>query len=133
MKKAILLFIGLTYSAINLSCSANDDSNNQEEEQNTVQAHRIEFTTGPLENWVTVTLTANLVFEDDTESTLTPNFDYVNNKISVDIPENTKRFNLSFYIENSSPANMRFYGVEENNIVHQEVTSGQEFEYSYEF
>ncbi len=113
------------------ACSSDDD--NQGEVQQISQSHIVEFTTGTLESWVSVGLTTTLTLEDGSESTINSDFDYTQNIVSVEIPENTISFELEFYIEDSSQAEMRFYGSVDNVNVHQETINQQSFQYQYTF
>ncbi|WP_452219991.1 hypothetical protein [Lacinutrix salivirga] len=114
------------------ACSSDDD-NQEQEQQQISQSHIIEFTTGTLESWVSVGLTTILTLEDGTQSTINSDFDYTQNIVSVEVPENTASFELDFYIEDSSEAEMRFYGSENNTTVHQEIINQQTFEFQYTF
>jgi hypothetical protein len=126
MKKTFLTLIAILSL---VACSSDDN-----EEQPTVsQPHVVEFITGTLEAWVSVSLTTTLTFEDGSESTINSDFDYTNNIVSVEIPENTASFELDFYIEDSSQANMRFYGSDDDVTVHQETINQQNFQYQYSF
>lgn len=128
MKNTFLLLIAIfAFTA----CSSDDD--NQEEEQQISQSHIVEFTTGTLESWVSVGVTTTLTLEDGTESTINSDFDYTQNIVSVEIPENTASFELEFYIEDSSQAEMRFYGSVNGVNVHQETINQQSFQYQYTF
>ena len=128
MKNTFLLLIAIfAFTA----CSSDDD--NQEEEQQISQSHIVEFTTGTLESWVSVGLTTTLTLEDGTESTISSDFDYTQNIVSVEIPENTASFELEFYIEDSSQAEMRFYGSVDNVNVYQESINQQSYQYQYTF
>lgn len=115
-----------------VACSSDDDSQEQPQ-QEISQSHIVEFTTGALESWVSVSLTTTLTLEDGSESTINSDFDYTENMVSVEIPENTASFELDFYIEDSSEAQMRFYGSVEENTVHQETINQQSFQYQYTF
>ena len=126
MKKTFLTLIAVLLLA---ACSSDDN----EEQQPINQSHIVEFTTGTLEAWVSVSLTTTLTFEDGSESTINSDFDYTNNIVSVDIPENTASFELDFYIEDSSQANIRFYGSEDDVTVHQETINQQNFQYQHSF
>ncbi|WCO01732.1 putative periplasmic lipoprotein [Psychroserpens ponticola] len=128
MKNTFLILIAiLAFTA----CSSDDD--NQGEEQQISQSHIVQFTTGALEDWVSVGLTTTLTSDDGTESTISSDFDYTQNIVSVEIPENTVSFELEFYIEDSSQAEMRFYGSVDNVNVHQESINQQSFQYQYTF
>ena len=128
MKNTFLLLIAIfAFTA----CSSDDD--NHEEEQQISQSHIVEFTTGTLESWVSVGLTTTLTLEDGTESTINSDFDYTQNIVSVEIPENTAGFDLEFYIEDSSQAEMRFYGSVDNVNVYQETINQQSYQYQYTF
>jgi hypothetical protein len=128
MKNTFLILIAiLAFTA----CSSDDD--NQGEEQQISQSHIVQFTTGALEDWVSVGLTTTLTSDDGTESTISSDFDYTQNIVSVEIPENTVGFELEFYIEDSSQAEMCFYGSVDNVNVHQESINQQSFQYQYTF
>ncbi len=128
MKNTFLLLI-----AIFAFTACSSDNDNQEEEQQISQSHIVEFTTGTLESWVSVGLTTTLTLEDGTESTINSDFDYTQNIVSVEIPENTASFELEFYIEDSSQAEMRFYGSVDNVNVYQESINQQSYQYQYTF
>jgi len=113
-----------------LSCSSDDS---EQQEQPISQSHIVEFTTGTLQAWVSVSLTTTLTFEDGSQSTINSDFDYANNIVSVEIPENTTSFELDFYIEDSSQAEMRFYGSVNDVNIHQETISQQSYQYQYTF
>ncbi len=97
------------------------------------QLHIVEFKTGTLDAWVSVSLTTKLTFGDGTKSTINSNFDYDKNVVSVEIPENTASFELDFYIEDSSQAEMRFYNSVNDTTVKQETISQQSYQYQYSF
>jgi uncharacterized protein YcfL len=126
MKKTFLTLIAILSL---VACSSDDN----EEQQSVSQPHEVEFTTGTLEAWVSVSLTTTLTFEDGSESTINSDFDYDNNIVTVNIPENTASFHLDFYIEDSSQVNMRFYGSDDDVTVHQETINQQNFQYQYSF
>ena len=127
MKKVFLLLI------VFLSFSACSNDDNEEQQQPISQSHIVEFTTGSLQAWVSVSLTTTLHFEDGTQSTIDSDFDYTQNIVSVDIPENTASFELDFYIEDSSEVQMRFYGYVDGNNIHQETINQQDYQYQYSF
>lgn len=129
MKKAFLTLIAILSL---VACSSGDD-NQEQTQQEISQSHIVEFTTGTLESWVSVSLTTTLTLEDGSESTINSDFDYTQNIVSVEIPENTASFELDFYIEDSSEAQMRFYGSVEDNTVYQETINQQSFQYQYTF
>ncbi|MBD3863272.1 hypothetical protein [Olleya marilimosa] len=114
-----------------VACSSDDE--NQGEEQQISQSHIVEFTTGTLESWVSVGLTTILTLEDGTESTINSDFDYTQNIVSIEIPENAVSFELEFYIEDSSQVEMRFYGFLDGINVHQETINQQSYQYQYTF
>ncbi|OBX24232.1 MULTISPECIES: membrane lipoprotein lipid attachment site-containing protein [Bizionia] len=116
-----------------LTACSSDDDNQEQEQQQISQSHTIEFTTGTLEGWVSVILTTTVTLDDGTESTINSDFNYTQNIVSVEIPENTASFELDFYIEDSSQAEMRFYGSVDNVNVHQESINQQSFQYEYIF
>tara|TARA_R110002049_G_scaffold93391_3_gene230896 strand:- start:3950 stop:4339 length:390 start_codon:yes stop_codon:yes gene_type:complete len=125
------IFLALIAIFAFTACSSDDD--NQGEELQISQSHIVEFTTGSLENWVSVGLTTTLTLEDGTESTINSDFDYVQNIVSVEIPENTASFELDFYIEDSSEVQMHFYGSVDNITIHQASINQQSFQYQYSF
>ena len=127
MKKIFLALIAI----LSFSACSSDDTN--EEQQTTSQSHIIEFTTGTLQDFVSVSLVTMITLEDGTESTINSDFDYIQNIVSVEIPENTASFELDFYIEDSSEAQMRFYGSVDDNTVHQETINQQNYQYQYSF
>lgn len=97
------------------------------------ELHIVEFKTGKLDSWVSVSLTTKLTFGDGTKSTINSDFDYDKNVVSVEIPENTSSFELEFYIEDSSQAEMRFYNSVDDTTVKQETISQQSYQYQYSF
>lgn len=113
-----------------VACSSDD---NEAQQETISQSHIVEFTTGTLQAWVSVGLTTTLTFEDGTQSTINSDFDYALNIITVEIPENTASFDLDFYIEDSSQAEMRFYGSVDDINVHQETINQQSYQYQYSF
>ncbi|TYA53058.1 hypothetical protein [Formosa maritima] len=129
MKNTFLVLIAI----LSLTACSSDDDNQEEQEQPISQSHIVEFTTGILESWVTVILTTTITLEDGTQSTINSDFDYALNIVSVEIPENTASFDLEFYIEDSSQAEMRFYGSVDNVNVYQETINQQSFQYQYTF
>jgi len=126
MKNIYLALIAI----LSFTACSSDDS---EEEQQISQSHIVEFTTGTLQDWVSVSLTTTLTFEDGSQSTINSDFDFTDNMVSVDIPENTASFELDFYIEDSSQAEMRFYGSVDDVNVHQETLNQQSYQYQYTF
>ena len=115
-----------------------DDSNwtifNTNNSQGTSDIHRIEFTTGVLESWVSVFATTLVNFSDGTETTINSNHDSSTNKLTIDIPINATDFQIDYYIEDSSSVDMVFFNTNTNDIVHQETFSGQmDFNYDYTF
>lgn len=97
------------------------------------QLHMVEFKTGTLDTWVSVSLTTKLTLADGTKSTINSNFDSTQNIINVEIPVNTANFEIDFYIEDSSQVEMRFYNSVDNANVHQETISKQSYQYQYSF
>lgn len=124
------IFLALIAVLSFVACSSDD---NEAQEQPISQSHIVEFTTGTLQAWVSVSLTTTLTFEDGSESTINSDFDYTNNIVSVEIPENTASFELDFYIEDSSQAEIRFYGSVNNVSIHQETINQQSYQYLYTF
>ncbi|MFV0573732.1 MAG: hypothetical protein ACK5M1_15100 [Xanthomarina gelatinilytica] len=129
MKNTFLTLIAI----LSLVACSSDEDNQEQPQQEISQSHIVEFTTGTLESWVSVSLTTTLTLEDGSESTINSDFDYTENMVSVEIPENTASFELDFYVEDSSEAQMRFYGSVEDNTVHQETINQQSFQYQYTF
>ncbi|WP_418512605.1 hypothetical protein [Corallibacter sp.] len=129
MKNTFLTLIAI----LSLVACSSDDDNQEQPQQEISQSHIVEFTTGTLESWVSVSLTTTLTLEDGSESTINSDFDYTENMVNVEIPENTASFELDFYIEDSSESQMRFYGSVEDNTVHQETINQQSFQYQYTF
>jgi hypothetical protein len=127
MKNTFLALIALLAFT---GCSNDDD---EKQEQQVSQSHIVEFTTGALQSWVSVYATTTLIFDDGSQSTINSDFDYTLNKLIVLIPENTASFDLEFYIEDSSQAEMRFYGTVNDNTVHQETINQQTYQYQYTF
>ncbi len=115
-----------------------DDTNwtifSTENQQGTNEIHRIKFTTGTLENWVSVYATTIVNFADGTQTTINSNHDNTNNILIVEIPINATNFEIDYYIENYSTVEMEFYNVATSNILHQETFTGQmNYEYDYAF
>ena len=97
------------------------------------QLHKVEFKTGTLDTWVSVSLSTKLTSSDGTESTRNSEFDRTQNIVSVEIPIGTAKFEIDFYIEDSSQAEMRFYNSVDNVDVHKETVNQQSFKYQYSF
>jgi len=95
--------------------------------------HRIEFITGTLDSWVSVGLETTIDYTDRTQKVVNSNFNKTDKIISVEIPKNVTHFKLKFYIEDSSPVNMKFYAVDSNTIIHKETINKQEYQYEYTF
>lgn len=96
--------------------------------------HKIEFTTGVLESWVSVFATTTVNFSDGTEITINSDHDYLTNKLTIDIPINATDFQIDYYIEDSSSVDMVFFNTNTNELVHQETFSEQlDFSYNYTF
>jgi len=91
--------------------------------------HIVEFKTGTLDSWVSVSLTTNLTFGDETKSAINSNFDSTQNMVNVEIPVNTANFEIDFYIEDSSQVEMRFYNSVDDITVEQETINQQSYEY----
>ena len=127
MKNTFLILIAF----LSLTACSSDDNDSQEQQIN--QPHIIEFTTGVLEIWVSVSLTTTLTFEDGTQSTINSDYDYNTQVVSVEIPENTASFELDFYIEDGSETQMKFYGSVDNENVYQETINQQDYQYQYSF
>lgn len=127
MKNIFLALIAiLSFSA----CSSDDT---EEAQQDISQSHIIEFTTGTLQDFVSVSLVTMITLEDGTENTINSDFDYAQNIVSVEIPENAVSFELVFYIEDSSEAQMRFYGSVDDSTVYEETINQQNYQYQYSF
>lgn len=124
------IFLALIAIFTFVACSS-DDSNPEQEQVS--QSHIVEFTTGTLESWVSVSLITTLTLDDGTESTINSDFDYTQNIVSIEIPEDTASFELDFYIEDSSETQMRFYGSVDDVNVHQETLNQQSYQYQYTF
>ncbi|PWI29757.1 hypothetical protein DI383_08335 [Flavobacteriaceae bacterium LYZ1037] len=129
MKNTFLVLIAI----LSLTACSSDDDNQEEQEQPISQSHIVEFTTGTLDSWVTVILTTIITLEDGTQSTINSDFDYTLNIVSVEIPVNAASFELDFYIEDSSEAQMRFYGAVDDTTVYQETINQQSYQYQYSF
>jgi len=129
MKNILLTLIAI----LSLVACSSDDDNQEQEQQQISQSHTIEFTTGTLEDWVSVGLTTTLTLDDGTELTINSDFNYTQNIASVEIPSNTASFELEFYIEDSSQAEMRFYGSVDGVNVHQETINQLSYQYQYTF
>lgn len=97
------------------------------------KTHKIDFTTGTLEGWVSVSLETTLDFTDRTQKVVNSNFNTNENIISVEIPKNVTHFKIKFYIEDSSPVNMKFYTEDNKTIIHEEALSQKEYLYEYTF
>ncbi len=132
MKKIILLF---TFTILLFATSCSNDDSAPAENPPIEQDYKIDFTTGELESWVSVYAEAILTYKDNTQEIINiGNFNYQTHSLTVDIPSNTAKFKIDFYLEDSSPFTMKFYGIEDNEIIHQQdVSSMQHFIYEYEF
>jgi ligand-binding sensor domain-containing protein len=107
---------------------------NTNNSQGTSDVHKIEFSTGILESWVSVFATTIVHFSDGTETTIYSDHNYSTNILTVEIPLNATSFQLQYYIEDSSSVDMSFYNANTNNVIYQETFSGQmEFQYDYSF
>jgi ligand-binding sensor domain-containing protein len=102
--------------------------------QGTSDVHKIEFSTGVLQNWVSVYATTLVHFADGTNTTINSNQDPTTNLLTIEIPINAVDFQTEYYIEDASTVTMNFYNSITNSIVHQETFSGQPFfNYNYTF
>lgn len=108
-------------------------NSNTEDETQTSQAHKFEFTTGVLATSVSVGLTTIIDYEDGTQDAIESEFNRTTNFIGIDLPENVVHFKANFYIEIPTEVNIKFYGVEDNTIIHQEINVIETFEYEYSF
>ena len=98
------------------------------------QPYIVEFTTGQLEAYVSVFATATIYFANGTKSRIDSELDRDTNTLSVEIPEDAFRFELEFYIEDSSQVEMKFYSKNDNEIFHEETINQQQtFNYNYIF
>lgn len=130
--KKIILFLAVTVSLFTIGCS--DDDNNPTAEPAIEQDYKIDFTTGELQSWVSVSAETTLTYQDNTQETINSNFNYQTHLLSVDVPSNTAKVKVDFYIEDSSPFTMKFYGVENDEVIHQQdVNNMQHFIYEYDF
>lgn len=110
----------------------NYNTNNQ---QGTNSIHKIEFSTGTLQGWVSVFATTIVNFANGTQTTINSNHNYSTNILTIEIPINAINFQIDYYIEDPSVSvNMNFYNLSNNNIIHQEIFSGtMNKEYDYVF
>lgn len=109
------------------------DGEVEDEQEPKGDPYIVEFETGELEGYVSVGLTINLLFQNGTKNTIDPSFDRDQYEVSAEIPRNTSKFQLEFYIEDGSEAKMTFYDSENDEIIHQETVNQKDFEYQYSF
>ncbi len=127
MKTLKHIFLTLIAVFLLSSCSTDND------DEPIIQAHKFEFNTGELEGWVSVGLNTTIYFEDGSNTEISSSFDYNEHYVSVIIPENATSFELQFYIEDSSPAHLKFYGIDDNEIIIEDDIEQQVYEYEYTF
>lgn len=110
----------------------NYNTNNQ---QGTNSIHKIEFSTGTLQSWVSVHATTIVNFANGTQTTINSNHNRSTNILTIEIPINAINFQIDYYIEDPSVSvNMNFYNLSNNNIIHQEIFSKtRDKEYDYVF
>ena len=100
----------------------------------TTQPYIVEFTTGQLEEYVSVFATTTVYFSDGTKSEINSDFDRETSTLQVEIPEDVFRFEMEFYIEDSSQVKMRLFGKNDDKVIHEETISQQQvFNYEYIF
>ena len=110
----------------------NYNTNNQ---QGTNSIHKIEFSSGTLQSWVSVFATTIVNFTNGTQTIINSNHNYSTNILTIEVPINAINFQIDYYIEDPSVSvNMKFYNLSNNNIIHQEIFSGtMNKEYDYVF
>ena len=110
----------------------NYNTNNQ---QGTNSIHKIEFSTGTLQSWVSVHATTIVNFANGTQTTINSNHNRSTNILTIEIPINAINFQIDYYIEDPSVSvNMNFYNLSNNNIIHQEIfseTRNKEYDYVF--
>lgn len=99
----------------------------------TGQSYFLEFKTGELEDYVSVYATANLYNSDGTKTTIAEDVNRETKTLIIEVPEDIFRFELEFYIEDSSTVQMKFYGMNDGKVIHEETINQQEFNYKYIF
>lgn len=98
------------------------------------QPYLVEFTTGQLEEYVSVFATTTVYFANGTKSQIDSELDRDTDTLQVEIPEDVFRFETEFYIEDSSQVEMRFFGKNDDRVIHEETISQQQiFDYEYIF
>lgn len=95
--------------------------------------HTIEFTTGPLEAWVSVSATTTIHFANDSQTIITSEHDYTNNILTIEIPKNATNIQVDYYIEDASvDVEMNFYNNFTKEVIYQNTFSDEnEYQYSY--
>ncbi len=95
--------------------------------------HKIEYTTGAIEAWVSIYAEATVYLADDTQITVTSEHNYTNNILTLEIPKNATSIQVDYYIEDPSVSvEMNFYNEYTQEIVAQETFSGEnDYQYTY--
>lgn len=127
--KKILLFLVSTLLLV--SCSKDDDA--VVEKVSSTTNYTVEFLTGDLEEYVTVTLETIVNHEDGTQTIINSEYDMDNDRIAVDLPLTTESFQCIFTIETVSPVTMKFNDNTNNVTIHQELFNQQTYSYGYTF
>ncbi len=108
--------------------------NTENIQKGTDDIHKIEFTTGVLQNWVSVYATTVVQFADGTQATIESSHDYSTNKLQVEIPVNATSLLINYYIEDASMVEMKFYNVATNETVSEGTFSNNmDFEFGHTF
>lgn len=105
----------------------------KEDQKVTEQTYLVEFATGELEDWVSVFAETTIYNADGTKTELNTEVDRETKTLKVEIPEDVYRFDIMFYIEDASQVEMKFYGEDDGEVLHQETINQQTFEFSYVF
>ncbi|CAM3572789.1 hypothetical protein [Zobellia roscoffensis] len=99
----------------------------------TEQPYLIEFKTGELAEYVSVFATMHLYDSEGVKSTVYKDINRETKTLTLQVPENIYRVELEFYIEDASTVEMKFYGTNDENTIHEETINDQEYTYEYIF
>lgn len=108
---------------------------NTNDKQGTNSIHKIEFSTGTLQSWVSVFATTIVNFANGTQTTIKSNHNYSTNFLTIEIPINAINFQIDYYIEDPKVSvNLNFFNLSNNEVIHKEIFSGtMNKEYDYVF
>ncbi|WP_321826282.1 putative periplasmic lipoprotein [Maribacter dokdonensis] len=105
----------------------------KEDQKVSEQTYVLEFVTGELEDWVSVFAETTIYNADGTKTEVSTEVDREAKTLEVEIPEDVYRFDIMFYIEDASQVEMKFFGVDDGKVLHQETINQQSYEFSYVF